>query len=134
MTTAVSAFENVPRRSRFISLTTYRRSGVGVATPVWFARSPGGIYVVTFATAGKVRRINNNATVAVAPCRSQGKVTGPEAGGRARLLVDSERRAAAKAISRRYFSIPTWLIEADMRRRGGGKPAAYLEIVPGGPA
>lgn len=122
-------FANVASRSRFVSLATYRRSGVRVATPLWFARSGHGLYVVTHATAGKVKRIRNNPAVGVAPCRSQGKVTGAEIRGRARLLDDPESRLAAKAISRRYFHIPAGLIERLMRRRGRGQPAVYLEIV-----
>jgi hypothetical protein len=68
--------------------------------------------------------------VTVAPCRSRGKPTGPERAGTARVLSADESRQAGKAISRRYFFIPRGLIELEMRRRGRGQPAVYLEVTP----
>src|SRR5436305_9037092 len=124
------AFANVPARARFIRLTTCRRSGAGVPTPMWFAPSAAGLYVVTHATSGKLKRIRTNPVVAVAPCRSQGQPTGPESTGAARVVSGDERRQAARAISRRYFFIPTAVIEWEMRRRGRGQAAAYLELTP----
>lgn len=123
-----SVFANVPSGARFIRLTTYRCSGAAVPTPVWFARGARGFYAVTHATSGKLKRIRANPSVAVAPCRSQGQPTGPDEPGTARVLPDAERRSAAKAISRRYFFLPPALIEMEMRRRGAGRPAAYLEL------
>ena len=123
-------FANIPMRARFIQLTTYRRSSAEVSTPVWFARSRRGVYIVTHATAGKLKRISANPRVSLAPCRSQGKRTGPECAGTARVLPDDERQRAAKAISRRYFLVPRALVELVMRRRGRGQPAVYIEVVP----
>lgn len=123
-------FANVPARARFIRLTTYRRSGAGVPTPMWFAPSAAGLYVVTHATSGKLKRIRTNPVVAVAPCRSQGQPTGPESTGAARVVTGDERRQAARAISRRYFFIPRVLIESVMRRRGRGNTPVYLELSP----
>ena len=127
-----AGFVNVPTRARFIQLTTYRRSGAGVPTPLWFARNDrGGLYMVTHATAGKLKRLRANPRVAVAPCRGQGTPTGPEQEGTARVLSDDERPRAARAISRRYFFIPRALIELEMRRRGRGQAPVYLEATPG---
>src|SRR5438067_364088 len=106
----VIAFENVPTGARFIALATYRRSGMGVATPVWFARGDASLYVVTHATSGKVKRLRNDASAAVAPCRSQGAPTGAAAPASARVLEGAEAMRAAKAISRRYFRVPIRLI------------------------
>jgi PPOX class probable F420-dependent enzyme len=121
-------FVNVPSRARFILLTTYRRTGVPVPTPVWFAPSPQGLYVVTHATSGKLKRIRATPAMVVAPCRSRGQPTGPERAATAIVVSGGERRQAARAISRRYLFVPSALIEWEMRRRGGGRPAVYLEL------
>lgn len=123
-------FANIPSRARFILLTTYRRTGVAVPTPVWFAPSPQGLYVVTHATSGKLKRITATPAVAVAPCRSRGQPTGPQQNATATVVSGGERRQAARAISHRYFFVPSALIEWEMRRRGRGRPAVYLELTP----
>ena len=71
---------------KYISLTTFRKSGVPVYTPVWFGESNGKLYVKTRNDSGKYKRIRNNSAVKVAPCSARGKVTGPEFSGLARIL------------------------------------------------
>ena len=115
---------------RFVSLTTFRRSGEGVATPLWFARGHGCLYMVTHATSGKVRRLALNPDVEVARCTSAGRVTGPSYAGRALIISGDESRTAARAISRRYFRVPRSVIEWEMRRRGRGQPAVYIRVSP----
>ncbi|MDI6857757.1 MAG: PPOX class F420-dependent oxidoreductase [Dehalococcoidia bacterium] len=61
---------------RFLSLETFRKSGVGVKTPVWFAQEGDALYVWTVGDSGKVKRIRNNPRVNIAPCKRFGKVTG----------------------------------------------------------
>lgn len=59
----------------YISLTTFRKSGEGVATPVWFAHDGDRICVVTPQDSGKVKRIRNNPHVTLAPSDGRGKVS-----------------------------------------------------------
>jgi PPOX class probable F420-dependent enzyme len=124
-----SPFPNLPRRKRFVSVGTYRRSGSLVATPLWFGWSDRGIVVVTPAGVGKLKRLRHDNRVTVAPCRGQGRVTGPTAPGHARILDGSEASAALRAIARRY-PVPRALLERTMRRRGGGHDPVYIEITP----
>ena len=63
---------------KYISLTTFRKNGVGVSTPVWFGEDGDKLYVMTRSDMGKAKRIRNNPRVRVAPCTIRGKVTGPE--------------------------------------------------------
>jgi uncharacterized protein len=44
---------------KFINLETFRKSGVGVRTPVWFAERDGQFFVYTLLNFGKVKRIRN---------------------------------------------------------------------------
>jgi PPOX class probable F420-dependent enzyme len=91
------------RGQKYISLTTFRKNGAGVATPVWFGEEDGALYVMTRSDMGKVKRIRNNPMVKVAACTIRGKVTGPELAARARLLPLEEHVRARQAINRKYW-------------------------------
>jgi uncharacterized protein len=89
--------------ARYIALTTFRRSGAAVSTPVWFAERDGALYVFSDADAGKVKRLRHTARVTVAPCTATGTVRGPALDARGRIVMDSaEARAARDALARRY--------------------------------
>lgn len=60
--------------ARFVSLTTFRKTGVGVSTPVWIARDGDELIVTTPADSGKVKRVRNDGRVTVQPCSRMGKV------------------------------------------------------------
>jgi PPOX class probable F420-dependent enzyme len=88
---------------KYISLTTFRKNGAGVATPVWFGEQDGNLYVMTRSDMGKTKRIRNNPQVRVAPCTIRGKVTGAEFGATARILPPEEQARARQAINRKYW-------------------------------
>ncbi|HVB20468.1 MAG TPA: PPOX class F420-dependent oxidoreductase [Ktedonobacteraceae bacterium] len=91
------------RKEQCIALTTFRRTGQAVTTPVWFAISLGTIYVETHADAGKLKRLYHTAHVTLAPCTYSGKVTGSVSEGNARILPESEESTAASAaLSKKY--------------------------------
>jgi uncharacterized protein len=91
------------RNQNYISLTTFRKSGVGVPTPVWFGEQDGKLYVMTRSDMGKTKRIRNNSRVKVAPCTLRGKVTGPEFAATARILPREEWDRARKTLTRKYW-------------------------------
>ena len=72
----------------FISITTFKRDGTPVATPVWCARENGWLLVYTEADSGKVKRIRHDPHLSVAPCNFRGKLRGP---GSRRRRHDSRR-------------------------------------------
>ena len=88
---------------KYISLKTFRKNGVGVATAVWFGEADGRLYVMTRSDMGKTKRIRNNSQVRVAPCTIRGKVTGPEFAATARLLPPDDFARARKPIDRKYL-------------------------------
>ena len=91
------------RREQCIALTTFRKTGQAVTTPVWFAERLGTIYVETHADAGKLKRLRHTARVTLAPCTYSGKVTGSVSEGNARILTESEESTAASAaLSKKY--------------------------------
>ncbi len=60
----------------FLSMETFRKSGIGVKTPLWFAQEGNFLYVWTGADTGKIKRIRNNSRVNIAPCKRFGEVNG----------------------------------------------------------
>jgi PPOX class probable F420-dependent enzyme len=88
---------------KYISLTTFRKTGVGVATAVWFGEDAGKLYVMTRSDMGKTKRIRNNPQVRVAPCTIRGKVTGAEVAATARILSAEEQARARAALHRKYW-------------------------------
>ena len=91
------------RGQKYISLTTFRKTGVGVPTPVWFGEQDAKLYVMTRSDMGKGKRIRNNPQVKVAPCTIRGKVTGPQFSATARLLPPEDHPWARKTINRKYW-------------------------------
>jgi len=125
---AAHPFDNVPRRKRFVSLTTFRANGTPVATPLWFGWHEDGIVVITPATASKLKRLRRNPSVLVAPCTSQGSLTGSAREGRGEFVPAADRRSALRAIARRY-PIPAAVLWLEMWRRGRRSAPVYLKIV-----
>jgi uncharacterized protein len=93
------------RREQCIALTTFRKTGEAVTTPVWFAQSLGTIYVETHADAGKLKRLRHTARVTLAPCTYSGKVMGAVSAGKARILTESEECAAASAALAKKYGV-----------------------------
>jgi len=89
---------------KYISLKTFRKSGVGVATPVWFGQEGDKLYVMTRGEMGKTKRIRNNPQVRAAPCTIRGTVTGAEFAATARILPVEEHARARQAINQKYWA------------------------------
>src|SRR5579863_7484438 len=82
---------------KYIQLSTFRKNGTPVPTPVWFAEDNDKLYIKTRADSAKVKRIRNNPHVRIAPCTIRGKVTGPEFSASARILPNEDRPHANQA-------------------------------------
>ncbi|WP_329114070.1 PPOX class F420-dependent oxidoreductase [Streptomyces sp. NBC_01353] len=100
------------RRGRYVSLTTFRKNGTGVATPVWYAVEGDELYAWTRSDSWKVKRLRNDPRVVVAVCDLRGNV--PEDAvrieGTARLLEGEELRRVRKLLSRKY-TWQYWLVD-----------------------
>ena len=89
---------------KYLSLTTYRRDGSPVATPVSFVEDHGRLLVNTGADSYKARRIRRNPTVAVAPCTARGALRGEPIPARAEFLPESEHSRVDELMARRSGS------------------------------
>jgi PPOX class probable F420-dependent enzyme len=90
------------RSAKCISLTTFKRDGTKISTPIWFNVIGGKIYVTTEPGAWKVKRIAKNPNVEFAVCTQRGKVTGQSFSGTARILAPVELAPVIAAKKRRY--------------------------------
>ena len=75
-------------KKKYLNLETFRKSGQGMRTPVWFVQEGEIIYVQTMPNSGKVKRICNNCMVNIAPCKMDGKVIGTWVPAQARPVTD----------------------------------------------
>ncbi len=90
-------------KEKYMSLTTFRKMGRAIVTPVWFAESKGTIYVGTGVNAGKIKRVRHTERVILAACNMNGKVTGSEIEGKARVVSEPEEiHVAEAALARKY--------------------------------
>lgn len=91
------------RNQKYISLATFRKTGIPVHTPVWFADEDGKLFIFTNPKSGKVKRMRNNPEVRIAPSTIRGRITGPEFAGQARILGTSESEHARELLKRKYW-------------------------------
>jgi uncharacterized protein len=87
---------------KYLSITSYRRDGTGVKTPVWFVQEDGRLLVETDANSYKVRRIRRNPAVMVAPCTATGRLRAEPVAAHARLLPDAEVSRVERLMTRKY--------------------------------
>ncbi|HXQ96502.1 MAG TPA: PPOX class F420-dependent oxidoreductase [Candidatus Acidoferrales bacterium] len=106
-------------KSRYISLTTFRRDGTPVATPVWVAQQGDELRVFTYRSSGKAKRLGHTSRVLLAPCDMRGRVTGDVVEGTARLQDDAETAVTLELIRRRYGLQARLLYWWEGRHAGG---------------
>jgi len=87
----------------YISLATFRKNGVAVYTPIWFAEDNNKLYLMTSSKTGKYKRIRNSPQVKIAPCTIRGKITGPEFPATARILPPEEFARVRRMINEKYW-------------------------------
>ena len=88
-------------RHRTALLTTYKRDGTPVATPVTIALAGNRAFVRSYDRAGKAKRMRNRPDVRIAPSTVRGRPVGSDIPARSRLLTGEEAAQASRAIARR---------------------------------
>jgi PPOX class probable F420-dependent enzyme len=119
------------RKARYINLTTFRRNGQAVPTPVWFVVYEGRLYVTTSEQSGKVRRIRANGRAQVAPSDVFGKPLGAFVQARARVVQDESllRRAVDAAFDRKYGLQKKFMgLVARLSSRQSGDSTCFIEL------
>jgi uncharacterized protein len=97
---------------KYLSLETFRKNGVGVKTPLWFAASADPVqdpnvifYVYTLPDAGKIKRIRNNPHVRIAQCTATGRITGEWVDAEATFAASPEAENGQDLLRKKYFPL-----------------------------
>ncbi|ACY23260.1 PPOX class putative F420-dependent enzyme [Gordonia bronchialis DSM 43247] len=105
--------------AKYVQLTTFRKDGTPVATPVWAALDGGRLLVWTETEAWKVKRLRRDPRVVVQACDARGKkVTGDRVEGTGAILDAAGTERTRSAISKKYGLLGWLLIKASLLRRG----------------
>lgn len=128
--TDMSQIKSIAGGEQYISLTTYRKNGNEIATPVWFAQDDEGkLYVMTLNDAWKVKRIRNNSHVKLAPCNARGVIHGDTIKGMATIHeANSPTAQKAEQLLTKKYGIMKRLF--GLLRLVQRKENVYLEITP----
>jgi len=86
----------------FLALTTFRRNGDPVPTPVWIAMDDDALVVTTPAASGKVKRLRRDPRVEMRPCSRGGTVPdgAPLVTGVAEVVAPAD--ASTRALRAKY--------------------------------
>jgi PPOX class probable F420-dependent enzyme len=92
---------------QYLSLTTFRKSGERVSTPMWVVRDGDALIMFTPEASGKVKRLRNSPRVELRPCNRMGRVKdGVEpVGGVAEVLTDEDSLERATGMIRRKYGL-----------------------------
>ncbi|GAA2392610.1 PPOX class F420-dependent oxidoreductase [Catellatospora methionotrophica] len=103
---------------KYLLVTTFRRDGRAVPTPVWAVRDGADIYVWTVADSGKVKRLRRSSKVTISDCDVRGRVTGPTIPARARLLGPDETASVRHLLAGKYGILGRITMWGSWLRRG----------------
>jgi uncharacterized protein len=116
---------------KFVSLTTYKKNGDAVATPMWVGRDGDHLFVWTPADSAKIKRVCNNPKVTLVPCGRFGKPNNdaePVAGTAEVITEPATVRRLAEVIRYKY-GLEYWVVTLIERLAARGeKPRAILRI------
>ncbi len=121
--TAEGSFDSL-RGQKYCLITTFKRTGEPVPTPVWFGIDDGKLYFRSYADAAKIKRLKHTPRVLVGACTVRGKPKGPMLHASARVLSEHEAELAERAI-RSNYGLFRRIYEGSFSMRVDG---AYVEV------
>jgi len=113
---------------KYILLTTFRRDGRAVGTPVWVVRDGDALGLWTVTDSGKVKRVRNSGRVTVTACDVRGRPSGEAVSGHAELL-DAAGTERLRGLIRRKFGVLGRLTLWGSRLRRGADGTIGIRVV-----
>jgi PPOX class probable F420-dependent enzyme, Rv2061 family len=104
--------------AQYVLLTTFRKDGRAVPTPVWVVRDGEHLAIWTVRDSGKVKRIRRNGDVLIGPCDVRGRPTGDQVPGRATVLDATGTARVKAALARKYGLLGRLTLWGSRLRRG----------------
>ncbi|MBF6353986.1 PPOX class F420-dependent oxidoreductase [Nocardia higoensis] len=114
----------------YVMLTTFRKDGTPVGTPVWAVADQGKLYVWTVTDSWKVKRLRRDPAVTVQACDGRGKkLSGPVIEGTGRVL-DAEGTENVRTLLKRKYKLLAWVVLMGSTIRRGKAGTVGIEITP----
>jgi uncharacterized protein len=113
-------------KKKYLNLETFRKSGESMCTPVWFVQDGDILYVRTMANSGKVKRIRNNGSVNIVPCKMDGSSTGTWVPVNAKEITDMEVFTKVDRLLDRKYGLMRKMFSLGSARHG--RQDTILEI------
>ena len=111
---------------KYVLLTTFRRDGRAVPTPLWAVPDGAGLALWTVRDTGKVKRIRNNGRVTVAPCDLRGKPQGDAIEAHATIGDHADLMRVTGSLARKYGLVGRLTLLGSRLRRGPQGTVAIL--------
>ncbi len=120
---------------KYLSVTTFKRDGTPVATPVWFVAEGGRLLIYTNPDSFKVKRMRRNASVMVAPCNATGRLRGDPAPATVEFLPADENDHVMALINHKYrvdkvLKLPFYNLVQRLRGKRTSGPIVTIAITP----
>ncbi|KUN38434.1 PPOX class F420-dependent oxidoreductase [Streptomyces longwoodensis] len=115
---------------KYLLLTSYRKNGTAVATPVWVVRDGDALGVWTTADSWKVKRIRARPGVLVGPCDLRGHPTGDQTPATAEI-VDAATVGRYRQLIARKYGLTGRLTLLGSRLRRGLDGTVGIRVTPG---
>ena len=103
---------------KYLLLTSFRKNGTPVATPVWVVRDEDTLGVWSAADAWKVKRIRARADVLVGPCDLRGNPTGDQIPATAEICDAATTARYRQLLARKYGIVGRLSLFGSRLRRG----------------
>ncbi|MGW1254709.1 PPOX class F420-dependent oxidoreductase [Streptomyces sp. NPDC002513] len=103
---------------KYLLITSYRKNGTAVATPVWVVRDGDALGVWTTADSWKVKRIRARSDVLVGPCDLRGNPTGAQVPATAEICDRATTARYRELIARKYGIVGRLTLLGSRLRRG----------------
>ena len=111
---------------KYILLTTFRRDGRAVPTPLWAVPDGAGLGFWTPAGTGKLKRIRNNGRVTVQPCDFRGNPHGEALEAHATIGDAEDRLRVGAELKKKYGLVGRLSLFGSRLRRGTHGSVAIL--------
>ncbi|MFJ7147353.1 PPOX class F420-dependent oxidoreductase [Streptomyces sp. NPDC100445] len=103
---------------KYLLMTSYRKNGTPVATPVWVVRDGDTLGVWTAADSGKVKRIRRRSDILAGPCDVRGNPTGDQLPATAEIADPQATDRYRGLIARKYGVLGRLTLLGSRLRRG----------------
>jgi PPOX class probable F420-dependent enzyme len=116
-------------RERYVLLTTFRKTGEPVATPMWIARYRNELLVTTPEGTGKLKRLRHNARIELQPASRFGRAKRGSAVVAASVVSAEAQTPALADIFRHKYRLEYRIFALfEGRTRAGIRPRVVLHI------